>query len=249
MPDASPAAPTVAIVIPALNEEAAIGQVVRSVVERVDSVVVADNGSTDRTAEVARAAGAQVVSVPEPGYGRACLAGIAANESDIVVFMDGDASDDPADLDALLAPIREGRADFVVGSRRAGEAEAGSLTLPQRFGNALACGLMRLIWGGRFTDLGPFRAIRRDALERLHMQAPTFGWTVEMQVRALKAGLPYTEVPVRYRRRIGKSKISGTVRGVVMAGTYILGTIGVEALRGNRVGAAHKRDTPAHRPF
>ena len=232
MPD-----PTTAIIIPALNEERAIGRVVASVIDRVDRVVVADNGSTDATAEVARHAGARVVSVPEPGYGRACLAGMdATRDIDIIVFMDGDASDDPADLDALLAPIRAGEVAFTLGSRLAGQlagqVERGALTLPQRFGNTLACTLMRLIWNSRFTDLGPFRAITRPALDSLGMQAPTFGWTVEMQVRLLKHAVPYREVPVRYRRRIGTSKISGTLRGVVLAGWYILGTIAVEALRG-----------------
>ena len=222
--------------IPALDEEAAIGGVVASVVGRVGRVVVADNGSTDRTAEVARAAGAEVVRVPEPGYGRACLAGMAAvRDAEVVVFMDGDGSDDPDDLDALLAPIRRGEAEFVLGSRLRGEAEAGALTLPQRFGNTLASTLMRVIWGGRFTDLGPFRALTRTALDRLDMDAPSFGWTVQMQVRALKRGVAYVEVPVRYRRRqAGRSKISGTVRGVVMAGSYILGTIAREAVSRGR---------------
>ena len=224
------AEPYVSVVIPALNEAEAIAGVVASVRGRVDRVVVADNGSTDDTAKRARTAGAEVVHVPIAGYGRACLAGIeAARDSDIIVFMDGDASDDPADLSALLAPILAGEADFAVGSRLRGDVEAGALTLPQRFGNRLACTLMRLIWKSRFTDLGPFRAIRRDALERLGMHAPTYGWTVEMQVRALKAGLPYAEVPVSYRRRIGVSKISGTARGVVLAGWYILSTIAREA--------------------
>lgn len=222
--------------IPALDEEAAIGGVVASVVGRVGRVVVADNGSTDRTAEVARAAGAEVVHVSEPGYGRACLAGIVAvRNAEVVVFIDGDGSDDPDDLDALIAPIRQGEAEFVLGSRLRGEAEAGALTLPQRFGNTLACTLMRVIWGGRFTDLGPFRALTRTALDRLDMDAPTFGWTVQMQVRALKRGVAYVEVPVRYRRRqAGRSKISGTVRGVVMAGSYILGTIAREAVSRGR---------------
>ena len=225
--------PRVSIVIPALDEEAAIGGVVASVRERVARVIVADNGSTDATAEVARAAGAEVVRVPRAGYGRACLAGIErAGDSDIVVFMDGDASDDPDDLEALLAPILSGEAVFTVGSRLREDAERGALTLPQRFGNRLACTLMRVIWGSRFTGLGPFRAIRREALEDLRMRAPTYGWTVEMQVRALKAGLTYREVPVRYRRRIGTSKISGTVRGMMLAGWYILSTIAREALPG-----------------
>lgn len=219
------------VIIPALNEEAAIGQVVTSVIAKVDRVIVADNGSTDDTASRARAAGADVVHVPEAGYGRACLAGVAAaDKADILVFMDGDSADDPEDLDALLDPIRTGTADLVIGSRAIGDVETGALTLPQRLGNALATRLMRWFWGGDFKDLGPFRAIRRSAYERLEMQAPTYGWTVEMQVRALKRGLRCCEVPVRYRRRIGTSKISGTIRGVVLAGTYILGTIARERL-------------------
>lgn len=222
----------VKIVIPALNEVLAIGKVVASVVGRVDAVIVADNGSTDGTAKAAREAGAAVVSVPKAGYGRACLAGIkAAGDFDVLVFMDGDASDDAADLDAILAPIYNGEAEFVLGSRLIGDIEKGSLTLPQRFGNQLACFLMRLIWKSQFTDLGPFRAITRGALEGLNMQAPTFGWTVEMQARILKQNIPYTEVPVHYKTRIGKSKISGTVSGVILAGWYILSTIGLEALR------------------
>ena len=221
----------VAIIIPARNEARAIGEVVRSVIGRVDRVIVADNGSTDGTGDIARAAGAQVVEVPQPGYGRACLAGIAlAQDADIIVFMDGDRADDPADLPALLKPLVEGWVDFVVGSRLAGDVEHGALTVPQRFGNRLACFLMRLFWKGRFTDLGPFRAIRTEALAALSLNAQTYGWTVEMQVRVLKAGLSYTEVPVRYRQRVGVSKISGTVKGVILAGAYILGVIAREAL-------------------
>lgn len=223
--------PIIKLVIPARNEDRAIGQVVKSVLPHVDAVIVADNGSTDATSEIAKAAGAKVVSVPEAGYGRACLTAIdAAGDYDILVFMDGDASDDPTDMPALLEPILSGDADMVIGSRILGDCDPGSLTLQQRFGNTLACWLMQLFWGYRFTDLGPFRAICRDAYERLNMQAPTFGWTVEMQVRALKLGLRCAEVPVHYRARIGVSKISGTVRGVILAGWYILGTIFWEAL-------------------
>ena len=220
------------IVIPARNEEDAIGGVVASVVDKVDAVIVADNGSSERTAEIAKQAGAIVVSVPEPGYGRACLAAVeAAEKCDILVFMDGDASDDPSDLPALLDPILSGDADMVIGSRILGDCDPGSLTIQQRFGNGLACWLMHLFWGFKFTDLGPFRAIRREAYDALNMEAPTFGWTVEMQVRALKQKLRCTEVPVHYRKRIGVSKISGTIRGVILAGWYILGTIFLEACR------------------
>lgn len=223
------------LIIPARNEENAIGQVVASIVGSVDEVIAANNGSTDRTASVAEAAGARVVYVDTPGYGRACLAAIkAAGACDILVFMDGDASDDPADLPALLKPILENEADFVIGSRILGDCDPGSLTPQQRFGNTLACWLMHLIWGFRFSDLGPFRAIRKSSYDRLNMEAPTYGWTVEMQVRALKHNLRCAEVPVHYRKRIGISKISGTFKGVILAGWYILGTIGLEALKPKR---------------
>ena len=222
--------PVINVVIPAMNEEKAVGKVIAEIPDIVSRIIVANNGSTDKTADVARAAGAEVVDVPIAGYGRACLAGIQiAQPCDILVFIDGDASDFPEELTRLVQPIIDDETDFVIGSRLTGESEKGSLTVPQQFGNALACWLMRLFWGGKFTDLGPFRAIRMNALERLNMQAPTFGWTVEMQVRALKHRLRYTEQPVRYRHRIGTSKISGTVKGVIMAGGYILGTIFYEA--------------------
>lgn len=223
--------PKIAVIIPALNEEQAIGGVVARIPAFVDQIIVADNGSSDQTAARAQAAGAHVVSVPVAGYGRACLAGVAAaGAADIFVFLDGDGSDVPEEMSMLLAPILSGEADMVIGSRAMGVAEVGSLTLPQRFGNGLACLLMRLFWRARYTDLGPFRAIRASAYNRLGMTAPTFGWTVEMQVRALKQKLAVADVPVSYRNRIGVSKISGTVRGVVMAGTYILGTIFAERL-------------------
>lgn len=234
-----------AIIIPALNEEDAIATVVTGVRDGVNTVIVVDNGSTDATARRAREAGALIVTEPTPGYGRSCLAGVAAvSQADIFIFMDGDAADDPNDLASILKPIEDGDVDFVIGSRLSGFVEKGGLTLPQRFGNTLACALMALFWGGRFTDLGPFRAIRADAYRRLSMSAPTFGWTVEMQVRALKRGLRYCEVPVRYRRRIGVSKISGTVRGVIMAGFFILGTIAREVVvdvAGARTEATGKR--------
>ncbi len=223
--------PVIKVVIPALNEQEAIGKVISEIPTQIDQIIVVDNGSTDDTAAVAKAAGARVVGVPIAGYGRACLAGIAAAQPcDIIVFLDGDASDYPEDMPALLHPILQDKADLVIGSRCL-RVERGALTTPQRFGNALACWLMARIWGGQFTDLGPFRAIRTEALSALNMSAPTFGWTVEMQVRALKQGLKCAEVPVRYKKRIGKSKISGTVSGVVLAGIYILGTIAREAFR------------------
>ena len=225
--------PVIKVVIPARNEEKALGKVLSEIPDNVDSVIVADNGSTDGTACVARDHGAEVVTVPEAGYGRACLAGIdAAGTCDIIVFLDGDASDYPGQLTELVAPIAADTVDLVIGSRVLGQREKGSLTPQQRFGNALACLLMRLFWKSKFTDLGPFRAIRKSSLDSLNMEAPTFGWTVEMQVRALKQGLRCDEVAVDYRKRIGKSKISGTVKGVVLAGYYILGTIFVERFRG-----------------
>lgn len=219
------------VVIPAQNEERAIGKVISEIPDWVSEVIIADNGSTDKTAEVAREHDATVVSIPEAGYGRACLGGIAAAGTyDILVFLDGDASDYPEDMNLLVGPIRDGKADMVIGSRVLGKLEKGSLTPQQRFGNALACWLIKLVWKHKYTDLGPFRAISKEGLEKLDMQAPTFGWTVEMQIRALKQGLRCQDVPVRYRKRIGKSKISGTVKGVIMAGVYILGTIFKEAM-------------------
>ncbi len=221
----------IAVVIPALNEERAIGGVVRAIPSFVDRIIVVDNGSTDRTRAVAEDAGAAVVQASPPGYGRACLAGVAAaGACDILVFVDGDGADDVGQMADLVDPIINDQADLVIGSRALGQRETGSLTLTQRFGNWLACALMSLFWRANYTDLGPFRAIRRSAYDELDMQAPTFGWTVEMQVRAAKRGLRTIDVPTDYKRRIGVSKISGTVRGVVLAGAYILGTIGREAL-------------------
>lgn len=231
----------VSVVIPARNEEGSVGAVVREMLATglVGEVVVTDNGSRDGTAAEARAAGATVVSEPRAGYGRACLAALAEvrrRPPEVVVFVDADRSDDPADLGALLAPFVHDEADLVIGSRvlgqRAGRVEARALLPQARWGNALACALMRLRWGARFTDLGPFRAIRWDAYERLGMRDETFGWTVEMQVRAVRAGLRTAEVPVAYRKRVGKSQITGTVNGTVRAGTKILWTVGAHALRG-----------------
>ncbi|MEM1037792.1 MAG: glycosyltransferase family 2 protein [Pseudomonadota bacterium] len=197
--------------------------------------MVVDNGSTDRTADRAFDAGADVIHVAEPGYGRACLAGVkASRDAEFIIFMDGDGADDPNDLSALIDPILNGRVDFVIGSRLIGKTERGALTLTQRFGNRLATGFMRLIWGGQFTDLGPFRAITRSAYDELDMRAETYGRTVEIQVRALKQNLRQTDVPVTYRRRIGVSKISGTVKGRGLAGWFILSTIFKEAIFSSR---------------
>ena len=217
----------IAVVIPAVNEERAIGHVLAEIPPWVDHVIVADNGSTDRTAEIALAAGATVVAEIFPGYGAACLAGLTRiGDADIVVFLDGDYSDHPGEMAILVDPIATGAAAMVIGSRVLGEREAGALTPQQQFGNWLATRLIRLIWRVRYTDLGPFRAIRADALRRLAMSDRTYGWTVEMQIKAAIEGLRVIEVPVRYRRRIGVSKISGTVKGTIKAGWKILSLIG-----------------------
>ncbi|MGH6734688.1 MAG: glycosyltransferase family 2 protein [Methyloceanibacter sp.] len=221
----------IGVVIPALDEERAIGRVIADIPEWVDQVIVADNGSSDRTAEIAERAGARIVREHERGYGAACQAGIGVlDAADIVVFLDGDYSDCPAEMAALVEPIAERRADFVVGSRVAGKAQRGALTPQQRFGNWLACLLMRRLWGVAYSDLGPFRAIRRDSLDGLKMVDRKYGWTVEMQVKAAKAGLKCLEVPVSYRPRIGTSKISGTLRGSFKAAIGILGVIARSAL-------------------
>jgi glycosyltransferase involved in cell wall biosynthesis len=221
------------VLIPAHNEALSIGLVLGEIPAGLaQEVVVVDNASTDATAAAARAAGATVVAEPRPGYGQACLAGLAyyaaqpaGRRPEIIVFLDGDHSDFPAEMPALLAPILAGAAELVIGSRALGERERGALLPQQRFGNWLATRLLRLRYGGTHTDLGPFRAIRADALARLHMVDTNYGWTVEMQVKAARLGLRVTEVPVRYRRRIGTSKISGTVRGTLSAGYKILWTI------------------------
>lgn len=222
----------VSVVIPALNEERAIAKVLRDIPAWVDETIVADNGSDDRTREIAQRNGAKVVCEPARGYGAACQTGLcAADDSDIIVFLDGDYSDYPQDMTLLIDPISAGDADLVIGSRVEASRETSALTPQQRFGNWLACALMRLFFGARYTDLGPFRAIRRDALDALKMQDRAYGWTVEMQIRAIRLGLNVREVPVRYRQRIGVSKISGTLTGSVRAGTTILRVIGRSALQ------------------
>ena len=223
--------PIIDVVIPAMNEEASIGLVVGDVPKDwVRQIVVADNGSTDRTAEVALRAGAVVVREERNGYGQACLTAIDHikvnfNPPDILVFLDGDYSDHPEELPDLIRPILDDEADLVIGSRAKGTRERGSMTAPQIFGNWLATTLLRWFYGVRFSDLGPFRAVRFDRYLQLDMVDVNYGWTVEMQLKAAKKGFKCTEVPVRYRRRIGKSKVSGTIKGTVMAGYKILWTI------------------------
>ncbi len=216
------------IIIPAFNEAASIGLVLDEIPKSdVDEIIVVDNGSTDETAVEAQRHGARVVSESERGYGTACLKGIASigASSEIIVFLDGDHSDYPGDLPLLLSPIQSGNADFVLGSRVMGGARAGALQWNQRFGNALACSLIRWLYGARFTDMGPFRAVRRSSLHAMGMRDKNYGWNAEMQVKAVASGLRVIEVPVRYRKRVGTSKISGTVKGTVLAGTKIIGTI------------------------
>jgi glycosyltransferase involved in cell wall biosynthesis len=216
------------VIIPALDEGPAIGKTVRSIPrDVVRHVFVVDNGSRDDTSDRAREAGARVLFEPERGYGAACLTGIRAlpEDTDVIVFLDGDASDDPSLIEALVRPIREGKADLVVGSRSLGQAEPGAITPQQRFGNALASHWLRVRFGLDATDLGPFRAISRAALHKLAMRDRNYGWTVEMQIKAAKRGLRYVEIPVPYKRRIGRSKVSGTVRGTIGASVKILGLL------------------------
>lgn len=226
----APAAPSIDVVIPALNEEASLPLVLEALRSTgVRRVVVADNGSRDSTADAASAGGAEVVRAARRGYGSACLAGLAhlraTGPPEIVVFVDADYSDHPEELPALVAPIVQGRADLVIGSRVLGRRERGALLPQARAGNAVATLLIRLLYGHRFTDLGPFRAASWSSLERLGMRDPDFGWTAEMQVKALRRGLRVVEVPVSYRRRVGVSKITGTVSGTLRAGYKILSTI------------------------
>ncbi len=226
--------PVLAVIIPALDEEQTIGDVVASISKRIDRVVVADNGSSDRTGQVAADAGAEVVIEKERGYGAACLRAMRALDSGdepfAVAFMDGDLSDDAADLDALLAPILDQNYDMVIGSRVRGSCETGALTIPQRFGNSLACFLIRTFFGDSYTDLGPMRALKWTSLKQLDMDDRGFGWTVQMQVRAAIQGMKTLEIPVNYRRRrAGKSKVSGTIKGVIGAGSTILFVILKEA--------------------
>jgi glycosyltransferase involved in cell wall biosynthesis len=220
----------VSVIVPALNEAAPIAGVVREVAATKIplEIIVVDNGSTDRTAERARAAGARVVSEPVPGYGRACMAGIRAlsPECDIVVFLDGDGSDCPEFMNQLVDPIVAGTHDFVIGSRTRGQRETGSMNLQQILAGRVAGWFLRLLYGVRYTDMCPFRAIRRGALEKLGMREETYGWNLEMQMKAARGGLRILEIPVNHRRRAGgESKVSGTLRGTFVAGTRIMATL------------------------
>jgi glycosyltransferase involved in cell wall biosynthesis len=220
----------VSVIIPALNEEEPIAGVVREVAATKipADIIVVDNGSTDGTADRARDAGARVVSEPVPGYGRACMAGIRAllPESDIVVFLDGDGSDCPELMNQLVDPIADDTHDFVIGSRTRGQREPGSMNFQQIVAGRIAGWILRLLYGVRYTDMCPFRAIQRDALEKLGMREQTYGWNLEMQMKAARRRLRILEIPVNHRRRAGgESKVSGTLRGTFVAGARIIATL------------------------
>ena len=218
------------VIIPAHNEADSIAQVIHEIPKSVSEVIVVNNNSSDETAKTAKNAGATVLSEKKMGYGYACLCGMQylgqqSKTPDIIAFLDGDYSDYPEDLTSVVQPIVDQNIDFVIGARVKEKREQGSMTPQQIFGNWLATFLMRLLFGATFTDLGPFRAIKYDKLLTLEMEDKTYGWTVEMQLKALKKKLTYTEVPVRYKKRIGISKVSGTVKGSIFAGIKILGWI------------------------
>ena len=219
--------PTIYVIIPAYNEEASIGLVIKDIPKIVSEVIVVSNNSTDNTILKAKSAGATVLSETRKGYGYACLKGMdyvsaLENPPDIIVFLDGDYSDFPEELTKIVAPIIEKNIDFVIGARTSKLRERGSMTKPQIFGNWLATSLMNLFFGSSFTDLGPFRAIKYDKLLTLNMEDKTYGWTVEMQLKAIKRRYTYVEIPVNYRNRIGVSKVSGTLKGAIFAGVKIL---------------------------
>ena len=231
----------ISVIIPALNEEEPIAAVVRDCLTTglPGEVIVVDNGSSDRTSERAQAAGARVVSEPTPGYGRACAAGVRtlSPECDLVVFLDGDGSDCPEFMSQLLEPIRRGEQDFVIGSRTRGKREPGSMNFQQVFAGRVAGWLLRLLYGVRYSDMGPFRAIRRSALDQLGMKEQTYGWNLEMQMRAARARLRILEVPVNHRCRAGgESKVSGTLRGTFVAGIRIVATLFRVAAEGRNIG-------------
>ncbi|MDT0620065.1 glycosyltransferase family 2 protein [Croceitalea vernalis] len=222
--------PIIKVIIPAFNEADSIVHVINEIPSSVNEIIVVNNNSSDNTVLNAENAGATVLTEKRKGYGYACLKGMAYIDKqsklpDIVVFIDGDYSDYPEELDKVVAPIINQNMDLVIGSRTKELREAGSMTFPQIFGNALATFLMKLFFGANFTDLGPFRAIKYEKLKKLEMEDKTYGWTVEMQLKALRKKMAYTEVPVRYKKRIGVSKVSGTVKGAIFAGVKILGWI------------------------
>jgi glycosyltransferase involved in cell wall biosynthesis len=232
--------PIIKVIIPAYNEAASIGKVIGDIPSIVSEVIVVSNNSTDTTEKVAREAGATVLSEPRKGYGYACLKGMdylaaapdfksgtgaQSDSTPIVVFLDGDYSDYPEQLNEIVSPIIENNTDFVIGARDKNLREKGSMTGPQIFGNWLATTLMKLFFRSKFTDLGPFRAIRYDKLLALNMEDKTYGWTVEMQLKALRMKYSCVEIPVKYRNRIGVSKVSGTIKGAIFAGVKILGWI------------------------
>ena len=222
--------PVIKVIIPAFNEEKSIAKVIAEIPDFVKEIVVVNNNSTDQTVQVAAKAGATVLTEKSKGYGYACLKGIdylsqKGKTPDILVFLDGDFSDFPQELPKVIQPIIDNRADFVVGARVKELRESGSLTPQQVFGNWLACFLMKILYQSSFTDLGPFRAIRWSTLEKLHMGDKTYGWTIEMQLKILRQKIAYEEVPVSYKKRIGVSKVSGTVKGTIFAGMKIIGWI------------------------
>jgi len=218
------------VIIPAYNEGDSIGSVISDIPKSVSEIIVVNNNSTDTTLANAEKAGATVLTENRRGYGYACLKGMdyiaqQTEKPDIIVFLDGDYSDYPEELDKIVAPILNQNMDLVIGARKKALREAGSMTFPQIFGNELATFLMKLFFGAKFTDLGPFRAMKYDSLLALGMQDKTYGWTVEMQLKVLKRKMTYTEVPVKYRNRIGVSKVSGTIKGAIFAGIKILSWI------------------------
>lgn len=218
------------VIIPALNESAAISKVIGDIPDFVQEIIVVDNGSTDTTAEMAKNAGATVLHESKKGYGYACLKGLdylknLDQKTDIVVFLDGDYSDYPEQMSDVIAPITDNNMDFVLGSRKKNLSEKGAMQPQQRFGNWLATRLMTLFFNSKFTDLGPFRAIKYEVLNSLDMRDKTYGWTVEMQLKILKQKFTYCEIPVKYRNRIGVSKVSGTLKGTIFAGVKILSWI------------------------
>ena len=222
--------PKIKVIIPAFNEQDSIAKVISEIPDVVDEIIVINNNSTDATEINAKQAGATVLTEPQKGYGYACLKGIAyisnqTNPTDIIVFMDGDYSDYSEELTKIVQPIIKDDIDFVIGARVKRLREQGSMTMPQIFGNWLATFLMRIMFSSKFTDLGPFRAIKYEKLLALNMEDKTYGWTVEMQLKALKQNLSYIEIPVKYRNRIGVSKVSGTLKGAIFAGVKILAWI------------------------